>query len=412
MRTDSVSRVQIQSINTQWVDVGQLYNVGNRNWFEFTDQYWESFPRPILGQIFEENGRHWKPSARVSLPRWFGHLLPEGRLRAAVADAAETNLKNEYDLLVRLGPNDLPGAIRVFHEGIPNSVQTPHTEDADDGPYNSNPILKFSLAGAQLKFSVYGDEKGITVPTKGSAGNLIVKFPDERPGFDGVPEAELGSLVLAGRSGIETPHSFLVDPLEIEGLKEWAKLSGGRKALAVTRFDRAGKNQRIHMEELAQILDIPTANSDAKYRGAKSDTVATVIAGLTDISTTAAVIDRIVLNIIIGNGDAHLKNWAILYKDGKTPTLSPAYDIVPTFLYIKNDNLGLKLHNTRSFYEVSPETFESIGRRTGYGVTAAKKRARETTERILGEIRIMSEYLTKENYDRLKVHVSDLKLQR
>ncbi len=57
--------------------------------------------------------------------------------------------------------------------------------------------MKFSLAGAQLKFSVYGYGRGLTVPAKGQAGNYVLKFPDGRPGFSGVPEAELGSLELA-----------------------------------------------------------------------------------------------------------------------------------------------------------------------------------------------------------------------
>ena len=64
--------------------------------------------------MFEEHGRFWRPNAHVALPRWFSHLLPEGRLREAVANAAGVSGQREFELIRRLGATDLPGAIRVI----------------------------------------------------------------------------------------------------------------------------------------------------------------------------------------------------------------------------------------------------------------------------------------------------------
>jgi hypothetical protein len=55
---------------------------------------------------------------------------------------------------------------------------------------------------------------------------------------------------------------------------------------------------------------------------------------------------RIVFSAAIGNADMHLKNWTLLYPDGRTPELSPAYDFVSTVAYLE-DNVQMALSLTR-----------------------------------------------------------------
>ena len=70
--------------------------------------------------------------------------------------------------------------------------------------------------------------------------------------------------------------------------------------------------------------------------------------------------------IAMGNGDAHLKNWSLIYLDGRTPTLSPAYDLVSTFTYIsKKETLALNLGGSKDFDSVSLETFRRMARKIG-----------------------------------------------
>ncbi|MEV8436174.1 HipA domain-containing protein [Actinosynnema sp. NPDC051121] len=392
MAVDSLL-IQLQIPSSRWIDVGYLRNSKNKIWMEFLTSYWDMARRPVLGQRFEERGRSWRPSSTVAIPNWFSHLLPEGRLRQAVANAAHTDPKFEFDLLRRLGASDLPGAVRVVPHDESGIVDVPGMLHADHEEDDEDPILKFSLAGAQLKFSVYSQAgRGITVPAWGQAGNVILKFPDGRPGFEKVPEAELGCLRLADASGINAANGFLVDPHEVRGLEDWASRAQGL-ALAVERFDRGADGVRIHMEELAQVLGIPTSIEMAKYRKANFELVAVLVGALCGVQSIAEVIDRIVLNVLVGNGDAHLKNWAVVYPDGRTPRLSPMYDVLPTILYIANDNLGLKLNKSRLFEDVSPASFERLGIRTGYGPTEARKRAIEAAGRILSQWNTLKEYL-------------------
>jgi serine/threonine-protein kinase HipA len=394
----STLAVQLQTGSEVWVEVGHLHHADNRNWFEFADSYWRLGDRPVLGQVFEEHGRAWRPSARVALPHWFSHLLPEGRLRSAVAATAHSHEVNEFDLLKLLGSSDLPGALRVVAVGPRGEYVVPDGE-GDDASDRDDPLLKFSLAGVQLKFSVHGDGKRLTVPVVGQAGNVILKFPDERAGFARVPEAELACLTLARHAGLDVATAALVSPHDVHGLEEWARRSNGM-ALAVHRFDRQG-DVRVHMEELAQVMDIPAAVEHAKYRRANFETIGVLVGALCGVGAVADVIDRIVLNVLVGNGDAHLKNWAVRYPDGRTPVLSPLYDVLPTVLYLPGDDLGLNLGKSKAFGDVVPKSFDRLGERTGFGVSQARQRAREAVERITDHWQVLVDHLDADAFRQL-----------
>jgi serine/threonine-protein kinase HipA len=407
MDQPSAVLVQLQAPQGNWIDVGVLFNLNEINWFEFSENYWSLPQRPVLGQRFEEAKGDWRPSARVALPNWFSHLLPEGRLRDAVASAAQVNRAREFNLLARIGIDDLPGALRIRSAAALGNVRTPpELLEAESGEKVSNPLIKFSLAGAQLKFSVYRQGKGLTIPVKGQAGNAIAKLPDGRPGFGEVPEAEFACLKLAETCGIKVPECRLDSLSSISGLEEWAKIA--EPTLIVDRFDRGVGDQRIHMEELAQILNIPAAREDAKYIRANFETVGTIIGALCGVESIGEVIDRIVFSVLVGNGDAHLKNWAVLYVDGVAASLSPMYDVLPTILYIPSDDLGLKLSGSRKFERVHLSSFDRLGEKTGFGVTHARKRALSAVERTLTHWTLLKDYITAEKYEILTRRLGSL----
>jgi serine/threonine-protein kinase HipA len=114
-------------------------------------------------------------------------------------------------------------------------------------------------------------------------------------------------------------------------------------AFAKKRFDR-NDTQRIHMEDFAQVL---VKYPHEKYNSASYEQIGKILYdfsgdGLADAQQFAR---RLLVNILLANGDGHLKNWSLLYSDQITPRLSPAYDIVTTNVYIENEgryalNLG------------------------------------------------------------------------
>jgi serine/threonine-protein kinase HipA len=328
-----------------------------------------------------------------------------------VADAAKISPAREFELIRRLGEADLPGAVRVLEIAPDGSQEIPALEPYSGSEQSESPFLKFSLAGAQLKASVFRDERGMTVPIKGTAGNFILKFPDGRAGNDQVPEAEHAAMKFAHEVGIRTAAVFLEDAANVSGLEDVAAENPGL-SLLVERFDRTASGNRVHTEEVAQVLDIPTAREHAKYREANFETIGVIVAAHTGIATVGEVVDRIVFNVLIGNGDAHLKNWAFIYRDGRTPVLSPAYDIVPTVLYVKHDDLGLNIGKTKIFEDISFKHFAGLGNRTGYGAQEAMDRAASMAERVLDNWNTLSAYLTSSQFDRLSARLKTLDLSR
>lgn len=155
------------------------------------------------------------------------------------------------------------------------------------------------------------------------------------------------------------------------------------------------------VEQLAQILDIPTGLPRAKYVRANFETIASVVSALCGTDSVGEIIDRLVLNVLVGNGDAHLKNWAICYPDGRQAVLSPAFDIVPTVLFLPDDDLGLKLNGTRSFHDVTTRSFDRLARRAGWTEQTARARVREAVERVSGAWAVFADHLSADSVQRL-----------
>ena len=347
----------------------------------------------------------------MRLPGWFSHLLPEGRLREAVANAAGVHKEREFFLLERIGGDDLPGGVRVVEADPAGAEPTADTDEPVPAVEGDLGPLKFSLAGVQLKFSVSSTDRGLTIPARGEAGDWIAKLPDQRPGHEGVPEAELAGLELARASGIQVPQARLVEVAEIDRLPEWATAAGGR-ALLIERFDRTPGGGRVHVEELAQVLRLPTGNPDFKYERLNFETVGRFTAALCGVDAVGLVIDRIVLNVLLGNGDAHAKNWAYCYPDGQHPVLSPAYDIVPTVLYVGNDNLGMNLARSKRFDDVDLAAFARLADKSGWDPEVGRARAADAVQRVIEAWPVLDDHLPREAVERLTRRRDSLRLLR
>jgi serine/threonine-protein kinase HipA len=75
---------------------------------------------------------------------------------------------------------------------------------------------------------------------------------------------------------------------------------------------------------------------------------------------------RLLVNILLANGDAHLKNWSMIYHDKTTPRLSPAYDILMTSVYIENErHFALNLAKNKDWYLAEMKHFEQWAEKVG-----------------------------------------------
>lgn len=345
--------------------VGFLVQSGDDTRFVLDETYLEDPNREVLGLRFEDSSASTIFRAHSKLPPWFSNLLPEGILRKWVAEERGTKPQREMELLAQLG-HDLPGAVRVLSgEALPQENAkidaSPIKMDAPPPPLKS-PKWRFSLAGVNLKFSMLARGERMTIPAFGEGGDWIVKFPD--PFHALVPINEFAMMRLAGLVGIEIPEIRLM-PRELvdSQVSETAWSSNEDLAFAIRRFDRGSGRELVHIEDLAQVRDLYPEN---KYLGS-FETVASLIFRGRDDSSLEELTRRLAFNVLIGNGDAHLKNWSLIYRDPRRPSISPAYDILSTFIYRPErgepENLGLKFGGSRRFESIGLSTFEILARR-------------------------------------------------
>lgn len=384
--------------------VGDLRRRSGDSWeFRFRAGYVEQHPRPVLGQVFEDDLQRVH-RATLSLPPFFSNLLPEGPLRRLLARHAAVNEQREALLLEALG-QDLPGAV-VIERGDEEGVETreePSAPSAQAPPRES--VLKFSLAGVQLKFSVLKQADRLTLPASGRGGNWIVKLPDAQ--YPDVPANELSMLWWAREAGIEIPDHELVRISEIEGLPGELAFRESH-ALAIRRYDRRD-GVRIHQEDFAQVLGLYPWE---KYDRFNYETIGNVLRAVAGPEAFFEYARRLAFVVLSGNGDAHHKNWSLLYPDGRRAELAPAYDLVFTRAYLESDQLALNLRKSKSFSDVTLESFRHLARRaeldeqrTVEVVTEAAERIREAWTRMEPEAPI-----AKEVKARLRRHLDSVRL--
>jgi len=324
---------------------------GDRYLFAFDEGYVNDDKRPTLSLSFKSSSGGLVTSVRpysVRLPPFFSNLLPEGHLREYLAARAGVKPGREFFLLAILGA-DLPGAITVT--GVDAAADDDDQHDGDDHRDDAHAqSLRFSLGGVQLKFSAIMEANGgLTIPADGIGGSWIVKLPSAR--FEGVPENEIAMMELARGIGIPVPKLKLVPVKEIEGLPQDAgKMEG--QALAVERFDRKPDGGRVHMEDFAQVFGV---FADSKYEKRSYANIAQVLAAEAGEEAVNDFVRRLVFSVLIGNGDMHLKNWSLLYPDGRRPILAPAYDYVSTIAYLPKDQLGLNFGNSKRLDAITQE---------------------------------------------------------
>ncbi|WP_269154001.1 HipA domain-containing protein [Methylobacterium currus] len=87
------------------------------------------------------------------------------------------------------------------------------------------------------------------------------------------------------------------------------------------------------------------------------------------------------MNILLGNGDAHLKNWSLVYRDDEI-RLVPAYDVVPTFLF-GDDTMALEFGNKKRREIMELAMVEGAAKVTGANPKGLLKEARRTVDRAL-----------------------------
>lgn len=303
---------------------------------------------------------------------FFGNLLPEEGVRAQLALATGISASNDYRLLERFG-GDVAGAVTLLPAGRsivgsgPDGLD-PLDPERLDGLLTELPQrplaagaggeVRLSLAGAQSKLPVVETEDGFALPRgPGMPTTHILKPEPER--FPGLVANEFFCMRLAAAVGLEVAEV------------ERAETLSGLPYLIVTRYDRDLTQEpvrRLHQEDLCQALGRLHIE---KYQAEGGPGVVEAM-GLIDDASSAPARDRpqlwlaLVFNVLIGNCDAHGKNYSLLY-DSLAPSLAPLYDLVSTAVYDElTKTLAMSIDGARTLSEVNPAAWRELAERIGF----------------------------------------------
>jgi serine/threonine-protein kinase HipA len=319
---------------------------------------------------------------------FFGGLLPEEDVRSRVARTIGISEENDYLLLERLG-GDCAGAVTLIPEGgeepDPGSEELVLlTEEKLDELLSKLPQrplaaddegkVRLSLAGAQSKVPVVETDQGFGLPQRSETPTTHILKPEPER-FPGLVANEFFCMRLAAEVG-----------LPVAEVRQATTLSG-LPYLVVTRYDRDLTHEpirRLHQEDLCQALGRLT---DEKYQAEGGPTVGEAMELLNRSAVPA--LDRpqlwsaLVFNALIGNCDAHGKNFSLLY-DSRTPHLAPLYDLVSTAVYDGiSTRLAMSIDGARDLSEVNAEAWKKLAEEVGLAQLYTQRRVSELSEQVL-----------------------------
>ncbi|MGR7921293.1 type II toxin-antitoxin system HipA family toxin [Zobellella denitrificans] len=362
-RTEYVEALQL-SLHGQPVGILAHYS-GGKNILTFDPGY-RALPaalRPTftLTQLVNQAYLDQPHVHNLRLPPVLSNLLPEGALRAWMAAALRVHPDREFPLLAWAG-NNLPGALvatPVPMGGLPAWALSAREQVEGIQIEVGRWAEKFSLAGVQMKFSSVRREGRFNIGTEIGEDSWIIKTPSTL--HPAVPANEFSMMRLAQAVGVDIPDIALVPLAQLDQLPD-IPLPGEEFAYAIRRFDR-GEQGRVHTEDFAQVFELYAHD---KYGKKNYEQIGAILhrfspEGLTDLQQMAR---RLLVNILLANGDAHLKNWTLVYPDRRNPRLSPAYDIVCTQPYVNGeDSAALNMARQKAWYDMQLTTFETWARR-------------------------------------------------
>jgi serine/threonine-protein kinase HipA len=181
---------------------------------------------------------------------------------------------------------------------------------------------KMSIQGVQPKLGAHLNVVKSCFELADVRSTFILK--PQNVDFPQLPENEAVTMQMARICGIEVPISGLI------GSKD------GSMTYFIRRFDRLAKGQKLAVEDFAQL----TGNDrELKYRSSMEKVVEVINEFCSFPALEKVKLFRLVLfNYLVGNEDAHLKNWSLITRKGKIE-LSPAYDLLNSTIVLRGANI-------------------------------------------------------------------------
>lgn len=347
---------------------------------------------------------------------FFEALLPEGLTRKTVAGWLRVDEGDYLSILRELG-RECIGALKITDTFI-QEVKEPEykkltkkqlRELAQEGTQSSAKFItgsRISLAGASGKTGLYYDDihDKWYMPFGDAPGTHIVKQSHVR--LSSIVTNEMLCMKTASLLGIDTAESFILD------------LGSGNDedVLFVTkRFDRSFRENsneisglpvpcRLHQEDFGQALKVRPEYKYETGNGSYLKKMFDLVRGnsANPIEDTLKLWDMVVFNYLIGNTDAHVKNFGIIYNEDLTKIrLAPAYDVLSTVIYEESTrDMAFSIGGTYDIRSITRTDFENEAVKCGIGPRMALRRFDDLCGGFEAALKKAVESLKNQGFDR------------
>lgn len=357
--------------------------------FDYAESWLENPAAKPLSHSLPLTKKHFN---RNECRGFFAGILPEESKREIIANNLGISAKNDFAMLKEIG-GECAGAVTF----IPSGQELPQPAD-HYRPLSLRKLaeilktlprrplmageegIRLSLAGAQDKIAVHIEGKKISIPLGGAPSTHILKPSIER--FEGVVFNEAFCMKLAREIGLNTAH---VEIGKADGIDY----------LLVERYDRTLSSEnpptlkREHQEDFCQALGIVP---EQKYQAEGGPSLKQCFELIRDISSVPvidlqALLDAVVFNFLIGNYDAHGKNFSLLYNGEKQIRLAPFYDLLSTSYYPElSPKMAMKIGGESTSSKILPKHFERLAEEAALASPIVKRRVPELAETILSKL--------------------------
>ncbi|MCK9489957.1 MAG: HipA domain-containing protein [Xanthomonadales bacterium] len=369
-----------------WIDrrkVGQLRERGNIWAFRYTPE-WQAQGFDLSPALPRADGEIIDGASLRPVQWFFDNLLPEEGSRQLMAQSAGVDPADAFGLLQHYGPESagalvlLPGGSGLPGPGLqplPDEELSARIRALPRAPLAARSPKRMSLAGARHKLPVVLHQDRLWEPVGAAASTHILKPDHERT--DLYPHSaanEWFCMRLAAACGLPVPQVSLRRVPE--------------PVFLVRRFDREGEGldvRRLYALDACQALSLDPV---FKYREATAARLVELVALCRRPAATRLALFRWQLfNLLIGNGDAHLKNLSLLPDPGGHGLdLAPHYDLLSTAVYRAPDwadaGLVIPMGTARTFGSVRRDDVVAFAAAIGVPESAAQREAGQMIEAV------------------------------
>ncbi len=368
--------------------VGKLSLVAGRLSFQYGPD-WLARPNPVV--LSQSLPIRPEPFDDSQCRAFFAGLLPEGNLRRLIAQQCQVSSQNDFALLNAIG-GECAGAITFVPVGQP----TASAEQASVEWLDESQLI--SLLDELPRRPMLAGRDGIRLSLAGAQDKLPVIFDGQRIGLPkGVqPSTHVLKPAIAAVEGSVINEGFclaLTQAMDMPTAQAQIFSANGQQVLLVARYDRrtddGGQTRRVHQEDFCQALGVVP---EMKYQNEGGPDLKACFDLLRKATRPSAsqvlrLFDAVVFNALVGNHDAHAKNFSLLYA-GATPVLAPLYDVLSTAVY---DNLvpkmAMKLGSKYKFTEVQARHWEQFAQAAALSKAQTKKRVLRIAQALPGVAR-------------------------